>query len=145
MSLSPEVKGFLFRGTFIVTVSTVILTSSFIGIVALIAGEPVTVGNRLPYYLILMGLVFVAIILLLEEYGSEPRITILTATISAIIALLVSLLGVEGFLYAISNPALVFDEQLVFYFIAAALIATGVTYWAIKHWREFIGADAGSL
>lgn len=140
-----ELREFLVRGTLIVGLSTVVLTSSFIGVIALFSGETHTLSARFPYYLILMGLVFVATIFLLEEHGSEPRITILTATITGLLTLILSVLGLEGMMYTISNPQLVFDEQLVFYFIAAALIATGVTYWAIKHWRELIGNGSGGL
>jgi hypothetical protein len=144
MASAPEYREFLIRGTLIVGLSTLILTASFVGVVALFSGEAVAIGDRFPYYLILMGLVFVGTILLLEEHGSEPRITMLTASISGLLTLLLSVLGVEGILYTYHNP-MVIDQRVVYYFIAAALIATGVTYWAIKHWRELVGSGRGGL
>ena len=48
----------------------------------------------------------------------------------------------EGVLFAFRNPELVFVSQLVYYFIAAALIGTGIGYWGVRHWREFAGQSS---
>ena len=45
-------------------------------------------------------------------------------------------LGGEGLLHAVRNPGALVTSHLLFYFLAAGMIATGFGYWAINHWQE---------
>lgn len=133
----PSPRGFVLRAGLLIAVSTIVVTSSFVGIWSIVAGESGDIGQRLPFYLIWMGTVFVITIVILEEQRANPRVIIVTAVVVSSLGFIAIGLTVEGALFAINNPGRVFVSQLVFYFIAAGLIGTGIGYWGIKHWREF--------
>lgn len=125
-----------------VIVSTLFLTSAFFGIVAVITGSVTNFEQRLPIYVLLSALAFVTVVLVLED-ANEPGAPILVSTlVVGAMALVGFSLAGEGYLYAEANPNEVASSQLIFYFVAAALICTGVGYWAVHHWREFTGSDA---
>lgn len=136
---------FMTRALAVIGVSTFILTASFIGILAIISQSPPGLSSRVPFYLIVMGLAFVATILVLEEYGTVGRVVIVTAGVIGLLTFVATTLTIEGVLFASYEPARVFSQQLVFYFIAAALIGTGIGYWAIQHWREFATQPGGGI
>lgn len=139
MSVLPRNRGTTLRLTLYVTVSTLFLTSAFFGVVAVITGSVTAFEQRFPFYVLLSALAFVTVLLLLED-EEEPGSPILfsTVVVGAMALVGFSLAG-EGFLYARANPDQVAGSELLFYFVAAALICTGLGYWAIHHWREFAG------
>lgn len=130
------------RLTVYVIVSTLFLTSAFFGIVAVITGSVMDFEQRLPIYVLLSALAFVTVVLVLED-ANEPGAPILVSTlVVGAMALVGFSLAGEGLLYAEANPNEVASSQLIFYFVAAALICTGLGYWAVHHWREFAGSDS---
>lgn len=145
MAGDPQRGQFYARISLVMGVCTLVLTFSFIGILALLAGEVDAPGSRIPWYLVLSALAFVATIVLLEAAGTPGREIIVTATVVAVWAFLILALSVEGIIFTISNPQDVFVSQLVVYFLAAALLATGIAYWALLHWREFTGRAPARL
>lgn len=138
-------RGFFFRAGLLIGGSTLLLTSSFVGILAMMAGETGGIGQRVPFYLIFAGIVFVSTIVALEEQRANPEIIIVTAIVVSSLAFVVMGLAVEGLFFAIRNPDRVFVSQLVYYFIAAGLIGTGIGYWGIKHWRELTHQPTNGL
>ena len=132
-----ETQRFYFRITVIIALCTLIITFSFLGVLAFIAGEPEAPLARLPWYLVIGAAAFVASIVLLEQMGGRSRDTLVTATVNGVFVIIIATLSVEGFLYTVRNPEEVFVSQLVLYFIAAGLAGTGVAYWALRHWREY--------
>ena len=145
MALSSANRNFLPRALALIGVSTFVLTASFVGILALFSGTATAIGNRVPFYLIVMGLAFVGTILLLEEHGTEGRVIIVTAAVTSAVTFVGTTLTAEGVLYAARFPEQVFVSRLVYYFIAAALIGTGIGYWGVNHWREFTGGTSGGI
>lgn len=137
MSALRSDNDFLRRAIPLIGGSTFVLTASFVGLLAVLTGSAEGIGNRVPYYLVVMGVAFVVTIILLEEHGTESRVIIVTAAVFSLLTVIATGLSVEGVLYAVRFPEQVFVDQLVFYFVAAALIGTGIGYWAIQHWREF--------
>lgn len=137
-SLSPRRKSLLRAGA-VIGASTIVVTLSFIGILALVSEGPGGLGERIPFYLILMGLAFVSTILILEYYQTDGQIIIITASVIGFLTLIAATLSVEGVLYAVAYPEDVLVSQLVYYFVAAGLISTGLGFWAVNHWREFVG------
>lgn len=130
-------REYLARTSLLVAVFTVILTTNFVGTMAILTDEAAAVATRLPYYVLLAAIVFVATILLLEEGRYDGR-SVLTAAITAgVLGFVFISLGGEGVVYAIRNPGEILTSQLLIYFIAAAVIATGLGYWGLRHWREF--------
>lgn len=123
-------------------VSTVVITASFIGILAIMENQLSGIGTRTPWYLVFGALVFTATVVFLERNDVIGRVIIGTAIALAVVSFTLSMLTVEGVIYTLRNPEEVFVSQLVLYFLAAGLVGTGFGYWAIKHWREFIsGGD----
>lgn len=151
-------SGRMSRAVVAVVASTVVLTACFVGVLVLIAGEIQGVGDRLPIYAVAMGIAFVATLLRTErQFGPDAPgevtgnggmsetyadgRTILTTAIgiSSLTVLIVSLAG-EGFTYTLRRPDDVLNLELLPYLIAAGLIATGLGYWGLRHWREFASA-----
>lgn len=138
MGIRSSNRRFLTRALLLIGVSTFILTASFVGILAILSGASTGVADRVPFYLIVLGLAFVGTILLLEEYGTEGRLIIVTAAVTSLLTFISTALTVEGALYAVRFPEDVFVSRLVYYFITAALLGTGIGYWGVRHWREFV-------
>lgn len=129
-------------------ISTLIMTASFIGILAVIEAQLTGLGSRTPWYLVFAALVFTATVVFLERNDVGGRVIIVTAIALTVVSFTLSLLTTEGVIYTIRNPEEVFVSQLVLYFLAAGLVGTGFVYWAINHWREFTSpqpADKDSL
>lgn len=139
MSANVDRRTFYTRISAIIIVSTLVLTFSLVGILAIVAGDLTATSQRLPWYLVIGAIAFVGTIILLEGHGATGREIIVTATITAIWSFVLVSLAVEGMRYTIQNPSDVFDSQLPLYFLAAALLGTGLAYWGLHHWREFIG------
>jgi len=89
------------------------------------------------YQSALAAMIFVGTIITLELKGSDGRTIIVVSVVAGITSLIAIALSVEGILFAKENPAVIVDSRLFLYFVAAGLIATGIGYWALHHWREF--------
>jgi redox-regulated HSP33 family molecular chaperone len=124
------------RAGALIAVCTLVLTASFVGLVALVSGEAVGLSERLPAYVLGMATAFVAAVLLAETQGLDGRAVLGTAGGVALGTLVVLTLGGEGLLHTVRNPETLVTSHLLFYFLAAGMIATGVGYWAINHWGE---------
>lgn len=132
-----EVRRYIVRTSLLVAAFTVVLTANFVGLMGLLTEQPPAAGGRVPFYVLAAAVVFVAAILLLETVGYDGR-TVLTASMTAaVLGFVLVGLGVEGVIFAVANPDAIIASQLLIYFLAAAVIATGVGYWGLRHWREF--------
>ncbi|MFW6382454.1 MAG: hypothetical protein ACOCZD_00265 [Haloferacaceae archaeon] len=118
-------------------VSTLIMTASFIGILAVTESQLAGIATRTPWYLVFAALVFTVTVVFLERNDVVGRVIIGTALALAVVSFALSMLTTEGVIYTVRNPEEVFVSQLVLYFLAAGLLGTGFGYWAINHWREF--------
>lgn len=139
MAETLDDRGFYARISVVMAACTLILTFSFLGILALVSGEVESPTARLPWYLVLGAIAFVAGIVILEGYGASGSEIIITSVVVAFWTFVFSSLTVEGVIYTITHPEEVFVSQLVLYFLAAGLLGTGIAYWGLNHWREFTG------
>lgn len=130
-------RDFYVRGLVIILTSTFVLTAAFVGVLAIVSGRIDGVPGRLPWYVLISGLIFTATMLLLERNETSGRTIIVTALAIAVLGFIVATFAAEGLLYTIRNPELVVVSQLVLYFFAAGLFGTGIAYWGVNHWREF--------
>jgi len=120
----------------LISVSTLLITSSIVGVLALTSGEATGISGRIPYYVLLAALVFTGLLVTLEiklEDGSE---IISTSGAVAIVAFVVISLGIEGLYFTYDKPGRVLNNLLP-YFLAAGLVSTGLIIWGVRHWREF--------
>lgn len=124
------------RAGALVACCTLALTASFVGLVALVSGQAVGAGDRLPFYVLTMAAAFVVAIVLFETFGHDGRTVLASAVGVAVATLLLVGLGSEGFIHAVRHPQQVIASHLVFYFLAAAMLATGFGFWAVQHWQE---------
>lgn len=122
----------------LVAVSTVLLTADFVGVLALLSGNAAGLDDRFPVYVLVMAIAFVITIVGLAHYDAEGRTVLSAATGVSVLALVAGALAGEGVRYAVREPATVFDVQLLFYLLAAGLIGTGLSFWTVNYWREFV-------
>lgn len=129
----------------LIVACTILLTGSFVGLLAAISGVlQDTWVSRVPWYLVVGAAVFVGTIILLEINDADGRTIIVTAGVFGTLAFLLVSLGIEGYIYTYHNPDQIL-QRLILYFVAASLVATGVGYWGLRHWREFTAQQAESL
>ncbi|MGM0398203.1 MAG: hypothetical protein ACQEQY_04350 [Halobacteriota archaeon] len=117
--------------------STILLTASFLGILALLTNQADGFADRFPVYVLLMAIGFVAALFLLERPNLEgTQILVATLGLTVTIFAVVTLAG-EGLTYAMANPDEVLVSNLILYLVAAALIGSGLAFWSVRHWREY--------
>lgn len=121
----------------LVIVSTLLVTSSLIGVLAVTEGLVDGVGGRIPYYVLAAAAVFVGLVVVLETRYDEGSQILSTSVIVAATALVVISLSFEGFFFGLKYPSKLFSN-LMPYFLAAGLISTGLIIWAVRHWREYV-------
>lgn len=143
MATTGSRREFFLRVLAIIGVCTLLLTASFVGVLALLSGELTATSSRIPWYLVVTSFVFVGTIILLEEGDAEGSTIIVSAVLSSALGFVLVSLAVEGVIFAITYPERVFVSQLVLYFFSAGLIGTGVGYWGLNHWREFSHSTSG--
>ena len=121
----------------LIAVSTLVLTTAFLGVLAIVGGGNPGIANRVPVYLLLTATVFVVFIVLLEQRNLDGRtVLVSTTSIAVTTGALVWLVG-EGVMHVYFNPDAVVSSHLVVYLLAAAVACTGLFYWTLNHWREF--------
>lgn len=141
MSPSRWFEGQLKQIAVLVVVSTVLLTADFVGLLSLLTGNAANVGVRFPVYVLVMAVAFVVTIVGLARYDADGRTVLSAATGVGVLALIVGMLAGEGIVYAYRAPEAVLNT-ILFYFIAAGLIATGLSFWTVNYWRDFTGGAA---
>ncbi|MDZ7730334.1 MAG: hypothetical protein U5K37_04525 [Natrialbaceae archaeon] len=133
----------LASGAFIgILIVTILLTAAFVGFVALTGGATTGVADRIHYYILGLAAVFVTALWQLDDRDHDGGVILVAATSIAVVAATILGLAAEGFYYAMRDPGQALQTELLVYFIAAALICTGLGIWAVRHWREF--ADENS-
>lgn len=121
----------------LITASTLLVTSSLVGILALTEGLVGGLGARVPYYVLAAAVVFVGLIVFLEYKIDDGARIITSSVVVSLVALIAISLSVEGLLFGLEYPNRLFSNLLP-YFLAAGLISTGLIIWALQHWREFV-------
>lgn len=127
------------KGTGLVVSSTLVVTVAFVGLLALLTGESAGLRGRVPYYVVAFTVAFTALLIALERHLAEGDQILLTAAVLSFSVGLLFALDVEGLVYAVSSPGDIVASQLLLYFVAAGFLCTGLVYWGVHHWREFVG------
>lgn len=138
MDLRLQEHPFAVRAGILVICSTIVLTASFLGLLAVVRGAVTEPGTRLPVYVLLTAIVFVVVLFRLND-PDRPGLPVLTTTVGVGIgAFTLISLGGEGVVFVLSRPETLVSSQVLLYLIAAALICTAIAYWGVQHWREFV-------
>lgn len=127
----------------LVAVSTMALTASFVGLVALASGSVEGSDTRLPVYVLAAAVVFVGGIVAFEESSHEGRRALWAATVTGVATFVVAGLGGEGVVYTLSNPDAVLRSQLSTYLLSAGLMGTGFGYWGWRNWSSLRASGLG--
>lgn len=137
MDIASVARNTTFRAGGLILASTLVLTVSFIGVVAFITGFVTAIEQRLPIYVLVSAIIFVVVIVSLEDENAPGWPVIVTTLSVTFLGFLLVTLSGEGLRYAAEEPGELVSSQLVFYFVAAGLFCSGIGYWALHHWREF--------
>jgi len=121
----------------LIAASTLLVTSSLVGILALTEGLVGGLGARVPYYVLAAAVVFVVLLVVLEMRLEDGSRIITSSVVVSLVALVAISLSIEGILFGVQFPDRLFSNLLP-YFLAAGLISTGLIIWALRHWREFV-------
>lgn len=128
------------RAITLVVGSTVLLTMALLGVVAAVTGRLVGYGTRLPVYFLGGAVLFVVLVFQFERREYDGRTTIRsTAGLAVVGTVLLFLIG-EGAVYVVSYPGQILASQLVIYLLAVGVVCTGLVYWGLNHWREYVSA-----
>lgn len=136
MDLDPTQR-IILRIGLLITGCTFILTASFVGFLATIDGRIDGSESRVAWYFVFSAALFVGTIVLLELNHADGKTIIVSAIVTGVLSFILTFFSIEGVIFAFAYPDEVFVSQLVIYFFAAALVATGIGYWGLRHWREF--------
>lgn len=129
-------RSVLAQAVLFVVASTLALTGSFLGVVALVTGEAAGIEGRLPFYVLALGIAFVGSVVAFEGEFVAGRDVLEAAVLTSVGAFVLVFLGGEGIAYAVAQPDRVVSSQLLFYLLSAGLIGTGVAYWGLNHWGD---------
>ncbi len=105
---------------------------------ALATGDTGDVTARLPFYVLVMAVVFVAFVFLIDSRGSDGQTVIVSSIGVALLGFLLVLLAGEGVVFLLRRPDQLLASQLIVYLVSAGLVCTGLAYWGLRHWREFV-------
>lgn len=120
----------------VVVGSTLALTMSFFGLIALLTGDAGGAMNRLPLYVFALATTFVGTLVALEDLHADAETILKAAAAAAAGNFLVVALASEGTVYALRFPGQVVSSQLFVYVLSAGMIATGLGFWVANHYDD---------
>lgn len=123
-------------------VCTALLTASFLGMVGLASGSAVGLVARMPLYVFGGSVSFVGALLVADD-PEDGAVVLARAAGAAIVTFALAVLSAEGVVYALTEPGAVVASHLFVYLLSAAVIASGLGYWGVRHWdgvRTAVGA-----
>lgn len=115
---------------------TALLTAAFVGVVGVASGNATGLVARLPLYVLAGAVIFVGVLFTYEGQRLDGRTTLGRSVVCALAGFALVALGGEGVVFALTHPDLVVASHLIVYLLAAAVIASGLGYWLVRHWRE---------
>ena len=115
---------------------TLVLTAVFIGVVALVSGETAGLVERLPLYVLASAVAFLAVLLVVDHSRTHGATVLARAATVAAVGFVTVSLGSEGVVYAARHPETVVASHLFVYLLSAAVIASGLGYWAARNRRD---------
>jgi hypothetical protein len=120
----------------VVVGSTLALTMSFFGLVALVTGGAEGALGRLPIYVFALAASFVGALVALEDLNVDAETVLGAAAGVSFTNFLVVGLASEGTIYALRYPQQVVSSQLFVYVLSAGMMATGLGFWLANHYGE---------
>lgn len=134
----------LLKGSVLVITSTLAVTVAFVGLLAMITARAEGFSGRFPFYIVASSVAFTVLVIVLERNLAEGSKILMTAVVLSVILGIVFALDIEGIFFASKYPGELVASQLILYFIAAGCLCTGLVYWSVHHWREFVNPPSNS-
>jgi hypothetical protein len=128
-------RGTLAQAGPLIGVCTVALTAAFVGIIGLASGGTPGVVGRLPVYVLASAVGFVVALLAVDSGGANGMSALRRASAVGVGGFVMLSLGAEGVIYAATHPDAVVVSHLFVYLLSAAIIASGLGYWAVHNRR----------
>ena len=120
----------------VVVGSTLALTMSFFGLIALVTGAAEGALSRLPIYVFALAASFVGALVALEDLSVDAETVLGAAAGASFTNFLLVALASEGTIYALRSPQEVVSSQLFVYVLSAGMMATGLGFWLANHYGE---------
>lgn len=140
-STALEESGPLVAG---IGVYTVALTTAFVGMVALASGNATGFLGRLPVYVLASSVAFVGVLIAVDGPRQAGSTALVLGAVAGAGEFLLVTLATEGMVYAMTDPGAVVASHLFVYLLSAAVIASGLSYWGVQHWRDLGGVVSAS-
>jgi len=115
---------------------TVVLTAVFLGGVALAAGRAGEFVARLPLYVLASAVAFIAVLLVADHARTHGTAILARAAGVALVGFATVSLGTEGVVDALRHTDTVVYSHLFVYLLSAAVVVSGVGYWAARNYRD---------
>lgn len=115
---------------------SIALALAFFGLIAVATGGTAGTEARLPFYVLAAAVTFAAALVGLDRRARNGRNLLVVALAIALGSFVLVSLGVEGAAYGVQQPAEALSPDRLMYLLAAAMVSTGLGYWALNHWRE---------
>ena len=122
-------------GAFVVG-SSLALTLAFFGLLAVATGSAAGLSERVPFYVLAAAVTFAAALVGLDRPSWDGRDLLFYSICVAVAAFVLVTLGLEGVVFAINYPGESFASRRFLYLLSLALVATGLGYWGLCHWKE---------
>lgn len=116
--------------------STLALTMSFFGVIALLSGDAAGAVDRLPLYVFALAATFVGSLVAFEDLRTDAETILEAAALTGVANFVVVALASEGLVYLLRYPGKAVSSQVFLYVISAGMIATGIGFWLANHYDE---------
>lgn len=129
----------------VVVGSTLALTTSLFGLIALLSGDAAGALERLPAYVLATAAAFVGALVVLDDYAVDGETVLAWSVAVAGATLLFVGLGSEGVVYSLRHPEQVLSSKLFLYVLSAGLAASGLGFWVARYRDELAIGSARRL
>jgi hypothetical protein len=115
---------------------TIVLMTALLGGVALAAGRAGGFVARLPMYVLVTAVAFLAVLLVADHARTHGTAILARAAGVAVVGFATVSLGTEGVVDAVRYTDTVVYSSLFVYLLSTAVVVTGVGYWATHNYRD---------
>ena len=115
---------------------TVIFALAAVGLVELVEGRAMGSDQRLGFYVLFSSILFIFTIYSIEKAKRRDGFDVMKVVIAiTIVGFIIASLSGEGLIRVVQGAG--YTSQTYVYLITGGLVFSGVSYWAIRHWKEY--------
>lgn len=122
---------------FQVVLFTLVFALTIVGLIGLVNGENVGSDQRLGIYVLFSSILFISTIYHIEKTGKRNAFEVIKVVIAiTILGFVLASLSGEGLVRVMRGTE--YTLQIYLYLVTGGLVCSGIGYWAIRHWKEYI-------